>query len=127
MLAKTTHNDTDSLVWSPERDKMAYVTAEGLQVYISSRTNDEERYIKLSGQGFSELSWSSTGDYLAGLDDRGVWHIFRFIGMHVDNIYGVEASSLDWFGENAIVYVPHAGGLVLVDLHDTLHEIRLAG
>lgn len=127
MLARTTQSDTGSLVWSPQRDKMAYATSKGLQVYLSDPNSDEERYVTLSTQAFGDLSWSDDGRYLAGRNDQGVWHIYRFDGMRVHNVYRVFASTLDWLGNDQIVYVPDAGGLMLVDLRDTLNEIRLAG
>lgn len=127
MLLRTTHTDTGALVWSPARDRMAYVTSKGLQVYVSDPTSDRERYLTLSERGFSDLTWSETGAYLAGLCDDGTWHVFRFDGLHAQTIYRVAASTLDWFDENSVVYVPDAGGLVLVDLRDTPTEIPLLG
>lgn len=127
MLAATTLSDTGSLVWSPARDKMAYITSRGLQVYISDLHSDDEKYITLSTQNFSELSWSAEGNYLTGRAEGNMWYVFYFEGTNPQRVFNVKATSLDWFDDEQVVYVPEAGGLVLVDLRNTHHPIRLAG
>ena len=127
MLAHKTHSDSGSLLWSPARDKMAYVTAHGLQVYLSDPNTSSETHLLLSDEPFSELSWSADSCYLAGRDPDGIWQIWRCDGSRAQLVYRVAASSLDWFGEHQVVYVPDAGGLVLVDLRDTSHERPLLG
>ncbi len=127
MLATSTNSDTGSLVWSPARDKMAYATARGLQVYLSDNTSDDEQFISLSTIPYSDLTWSPDGKYLAGHEHEGDWVVFRFDGLRARVVYRVDASSMNWFDNEQVLYVPHEGGLILVDLRDTLHSIWLAG
>lgn len=127
MLATATHSDTGSLVWSPARDKMAYATASGLQVYISDQHSDDEQFITLSNIPVCELTWSPDGKHLAGHEHEGDWVVFRVNGNQSEIVYRVDASSLDWFDNEQVLYVPHQGGLVLIDLRDKLHGLWLAG
>ena len=127
MLATATHSDTGSLVWSPARDKMAYATASGLQVYISNKNTSDEQFVTLSNIPVCELVWSPDGNYLAGHEHEGDWVIFRVNSTQSELVYRVDASSLDWFDNDQVLYVPHAGGLVLVDLRATLNGLWLAG
>ncbi|MEL6150703.1 MAG: hypothetical protein AAFV33_16610 [Chloroflexota bacterium] len=127
MLARTTHSDSGSLVWSPDRLKMAYITATGLQVYVADGTRDAEDYLTLSSQSFTEMNWSSGSDYLAARSSDGLWHVFRFDSMGVWRVFRTEASSLEWLDSHTALYIPEDGGLMLLDMRDVPNPIKLAG
>jgi len=127
MMATITHSDSQTLIWSPNRDKMAYITAQGLQVYISDGHHDEEEYMLLSSQSFVELNWSPEGKYLAARSAGGWWHVFRFDQMGVWRVFRAEASSMEWLDDHQVLYVPENGGLMLLDMRDIPHPIKLAG
>ncbi len=127
MFARITHTDTRSIVWSPQRDKVAYATAQGLQVYMEDPAGPGEQFMLLSCKPFEELSWSEEGQYLAARQTNGVWYVFQFEGQNAAVIYRTQATTLEWVSPHGIVFVPQAGGLILVDLRNTLDEIRLAG
>lgn len=127
MFARTTHAGTRLIVWSPQRDKVAYATAQGLQVCIDDPAGPGEQFVLLSCRAFEELSWSETGEYLAARQTNGDWYVFRFKGHSAAAIYQTDATTLEWVSPHGIVFVPQAGGLILVDLRNTLNEIRLAG
>ncbi|MEM6281257.1 MAG: hypothetical protein AAF787_03610 [Chloroflexota bacterium] len=127
MLAITTHSDSGSLVWSPDRNKMAYITARGLQVYVADQSGEDEDHITLSSQSFMELNWSPGSDYLAARSSDGLWQVFRFDRMGVWRMFRVEASSLEWFDNHTALYIPDDGGLMLIDLRDVPNPVRLAG
>jgi WD40 repeat protein len=127
MLATTTHSDSGSLVWSPDHNKMAYITVRGLQAYVSDSQTDREQYITLSSQSFTELSWSPTSEYLSARCADGNWYVFRFDETRVWRVFRAEASSLEWLDDHQVLYVPNDGGLMLLDLRDIPHPVKLAG
>ncbi len=127
MVARKTHTETRSIVWSPQRDKVAYATTKGLKVYIEDPDGTGEQFALLSCKAFEELSWSEEGAYLAAQQTDGPWQVFRFDGATAIVIYQTDATTLEWVSPHGIIFVPQAGGLVLVDLRNTLNEIRLAG
>lgn len=129
MLATTTHSDSATFIWSPQHDKLAYVTSAGLQVYVMDARTDSEHHHTLSTAVFAELVWSPDGTYLTARQPNGRWSIYGFELGAVHCLYSAKATSLDWIDTDQVLYIPDAGGLVLVYL-DGLHPphaIPLAG
>lgn len=127
MLAINTQSDTGTLLWAPSREKLAYVTQAGLQVYISDPHSEDERFVTLSGNTIVEMNWSSNSCYLAVRTPQETWTIYRFVGLQVQPIYHMTATSLDWVDTDTIIYIPLAGGLVIVHLGRPDRAIHLAG
>lgn len=129
MLATTTHSDSATLIWSPQHDKLAYVTCNGLQVYVMDQHTDEERHFVLSDEVFATLDWSPDGRYLTVQSTDGGWTIYSFKGTQAQTAYMTRATSLEWVDTHQLIYVPEPGGLVLVYLggERQAQEVILAG
>lgn len=127
-MIQPTRFDTEAMLWSPQRDKIALSTSgKGLQVFICGTDTQKERSLNLSHRSFGELSWSEEGQYLAARSTEGIWYIFRFGDGHAYLVYRTDATTLEWMSSHQVVFVPRVGGLTMIDLRDTLHKIYLAG
>jgi hypothetical protein len=129
MMMQITQSDTGQVVWSPDRTKLAYITAQGLQAYVmdAGRSTNEERYVRLAEGTFERLSWSLDGSHLCASAVDGTLMIFRFLHGDVQPIYMTTASSLEWMDAHQLLYVPTDGGLVMLDLGGEPVEFRLTG
>ncbi len=128
MMTQITQSDTGKLLWSPDRAKLAYITPQGLQVYImGAGRNTEERYMRLAKGDFEQLFWSPDGSHLCASGVDGTLMVFRFTSGNAWCVYTTTASSLEWLDARQLLYVPNDGGLVMLDLGGKPVEVKLAG
>lgn len=122
----TTRTESESVVWSPDGNKLAYFNAHGLQAHISEPHTPEAHTLHLSGATFLELDWSPNSHYLAARAARGGWVVFAFEGTSACELYHVAASSVAWIEDERLIAVLEAGGLQLIELGNSPRIIPLA-
>ncbi|MEO0561268.1 MAG: hypothetical protein AAF125_04095 [Chloroflexota bacterium] len=122
-----TQSDTSQVVWSPDRKRLAYITADSLRAYTVQNNEIDEQYHTLATGSYINVKWSPNGRYLMALREDNALTVFAFGRTRFKALFEASASTGEWLEDDELLFVPTDGGLMIAYMGPKPQAFHLAG